>query len=53
MIKNISKEEMMNVIIKKFGFEAFETILFCQVAEDTDKEGMDELRTLFKRLMLC
>ena len=30
----MTREEMMEVTIKKYGFEGKETIWFCQLAED-------------------
>lgn len=32
----MTREEMMDVVINKFGFEARETINFCTFAETTD-----------------
>ncbi len=31
-------DKLMDEVIKRFGFEAEETILFCQLCEDTEKE---------------
>ena len=44
-------ENMMDRIIRKYGFEAAETIAFCRLVEIKDKVFSAEIGRQFKKLM--
>lgn len=44
----MTKEEMLTLVIQKFGFEAQETIQF---AEAMERLGLNELETLLKKTL--
>lgn len=46
----MTREEMMNAVIKQYGFESNITITFCVLAEDSTVETT-ELRKAFDALM--
>ena len=37
----MTREQMMDSIIKQYGFEDFKTIAFCIIAEDADTPDAD------------
>ena len=44
-------ENMMDAVIRKYGFEATETIAFCRLVETEDKIFSAKIEAKFKRLM--
>ena len=44
-------ENMMDKVIRKYGFEAAETIQFCRLAETEDKAFSAKIGAEFKKLM--
>lgn len=47
----MTREEMMNMIIKQYGFESNITITFCTLAEDSTVSDAD-LRKAFDAFMV-
>lgn len=46
----MTREEMMQAIIEKFGFEDFMTIIFCMFAENPNNNDID-VEQIFKEMM--
>lgn len=44
------KECLMDSVIRTFGHEAYETRIFCYMAERTFKDDMDKLEALYAML---
>lgn len=46
----MTREEMMQAMIEKFGFESIATIVFCTLAED-EKSDEEELKKIFEEFI--